>query len=317
MSYNQNTASPELSIVIPMYNESENIAKLYHELLTVLEQMNITYEIVFSDDGSKDDTFDKIKLLALNNPNVKGISLSRNFGHQIALTAGLQHAIGKSILCMDADLQHPPGLIPKFYQLYQDGYDIINSIREDTKDAGMFKKLTSYSFYKIINFMSDVSIVENAADFRLMNRKALDAYLQFTEKTRFTRGLISCLGFNQTYIKYEAAPRFAGKTKYTIEKMFHFANEGITSFSSKPLRLSFYVGIFASFLGVFYGTFAIIMYMKNYNVEGWTSILVSVIFLGGIQLITIGIMGEYIAKIFKEVKNRPLYFVKDYIQKQF
>lgn len=273
--------------------------------------MKVSYEIIFSDDGSKDDSFQKIKSLAATDHSVRGVSLSRNFGHQIALTAGLQHALGEVIISMDADLQHPPELIPKMYESYTEGYDIVNTIRMDTKDATILKKWTSAFFYKVLNMISDVPIIEGAADFRLMNRKSLDAYLQITEKDRFMRGLVSWLGFRQSYVKYEAAPRFAGTSKYTLKKMIRLATDGITAFSSKPLRISFYIGMFISLLGMLYGVYAVTVHVQGQTVPGWTSILVSVLFLGGIQLVSIGILGEYLARVFGEVKNRPLYFIKD------
>jgi len=300
-----------LSIVIPSYNEEKNIMQLYNELLPVLENICSHYEIVFVDDGSKDSTFSVIKEIAEKNKNVIGLSLSRNFGHQIAIMAGLQHSKGDLVVMMDADMQHPPEIIPQLIFEYGKGFDIVNTKRLDSDDTGFFKKVSSRCFYRFINFLSDVKIEPAAADFRLMTRKAVNAFLQLEEKDRFTRGLISWMGFKQSIVEYNASSRFAGKSKYTIKKMFRFGMDGITSFSSKPLRISFYAGIVVFLIGFIYAVYAIISHICGNTVPGWTSILVTVLIIGGIQLLSIGIIGEYIARIFNEAKERPLYFIKD------
>lgn len=302
-----------LSIVIPCFNEENNISKLYSELTIVLKGLNINYEIVFSDDGSKDKTFSVIKELSKNDNNIRGISLSRNFGHQIALFAGIKAAKGNIVITMDGDLQHPPSFIPELLKKQSEGYDIVNTRRIDPEDIGVLKKTTSKTFYSLINFLSDVRIEPAAADFRLMTRKAVDAFTEIPERDRFTRGLISWMGFNQTIIDYQASKRFAGKSKYTFKKMIHFASDGITSFSSKPLRFSFYVGILTFFVGLLYAGYSIFNHFAGNTVPGWTSLMVTVLLIGGIQLLSIGIIGEYIARIFNEAKSRPLYFIKDLI----
>ena len=301
-----------ISVVIPLLNEEGNIRVLYDALLPVVKQISVSYEIIFVDDGSKDASFDIINQLSVQNSNVLGISLSRNFGHQVALTAGMEHASGEVVVTMDADMQHPPEVILDLYKKYNEGYDIVNTIRTETADSGAFKKVTSSWFYKIINRLSDIHIEPAAADFRLMNRKTVNAFIQLKEKDRFTRGLISWMGFKQAMIPYTAPSRFSGKSKYSLFKMLRFAADGITSFSAKPLRISFFSGLIVSLIGLIYAVYAVIEYFSGKTIPGWTSILVSILIIGGIQLISICIIGEYLARVFNEAKNRPLYMVKQY-----
>jgi len=300
-----------LSIVIPAFNEEHNIDALYNELISVLKTIALEYEIIFIDDGSRDSTFKVIKEIAEKDSRVLGISLSRNFGHEIAIMAGLQNCKGSLIIMMDADLQHPPEVIPLLLEEQKKGYDIVNTRRLNTQGTSVSKKITSKFFYNIFNKLSDVRIEPAAADFRLMTRKAVDAFLQLEERDRFTRGLISWMGFRQSIVEYKASSRFSGRSKYTFKKMFHFSIDGITSFSSKPLRISFYAGLLIFFAGLIYSVYAIVKYMNGETVAGWTSILLSVLIIGGVQLLSIGIIGEYIARIFNETKARPLYFIKD------
>jgi len=306
----------QISIVIPLLNEEGNIKVLYESLLPVVEKISADYEIVFVDDGSKDSSFDIITKISQLNKRVLGISLSRNFGHQIALSAGLEHASGEAVVMLDADMQHPPEIIIDLYNKYKEGFDIVNTIRTETADVGIFKKITSYYFYKLINRLSDIHIEPAAADFRLMNRKTVNAFLQMKEKDRFTRGLVSWMGFKQAQIEYIAPQRFAGKSKYSLLKMFRFAADGITAFSAKPLRVSFFAGIIVSFTGLLYAIYAVFQYFGGKNIPGWTSILVSILIIGGIQLISIGIIGEYLARVFNEAKNRPMYLVKEYTKSE-
>ena len=301
-----------ISIVIPLLNEDGNVMVLYKSLLPVVEKISTDYEIIFVDDGSKDNSFDIINEICSQNERVLGISLSRNFGHQIALAAGMEHSSGEVVVTLDADMQHPPEIILDLYKKYTEGYDIVNTIRTETADSGAFKKISSRYFYKIINKLSDIHIEPSSADFRLMNRKTVNAFLQLKEKDRFTRGLISWMGFKQAQVEYTSPNRFSGKTKYSIFKMFRFAADGITSFSAKPLRISFFAGLIVSFAGLLYAIYAVIQYFGGKTIPGWTSILVSVLIIGGIQLISIGIIGEYLARVFNEAKNRPMYLVKQY-----
>lgn len=311
-----NLKQKHISIVIPLLNEEGNILLLYKKLLPVLEKISSDYEIIFVDDGSIDHSFARISEICNVNEQVVGISLSKNFGHQIALTAGIEHSSGDVVITMDADMQHPPEVISDLYNKYREGFDIVNTIRTETAGSGAIKKITSNWFYKIINKLSDTHIEAGAADFRLMNRKTIDAFLQLKEKNRFTRGLISWMGFKQAMIPYTAPSRFSGKSKYSIIKMLRFAADGITSFSAKPLRISFYSGIIVSLIGLLYAIYAIIEYFGGKTIPGWTSILVSILIIGGIQLISIGIIGEYLARVFNEAKGRPLYFIKEYLSKK-
>jgi dolichol-phosphate mannosyltransferase len=307
------TPKPEISIVIPLFNESGNIAQLHAEISRVISSINKPSEIIFVDDGSRDGSFDLIKNLSSKDKRIKGLSLSRNFGHQVALLAGLQHASGDIIITMDADLQHPPEIIPLLFREYEKGFDIVNTRRIDGKDTGYFKKATSRYFYRMINKIAEVNIPEGSSDFRLMSRKALDAFLQFGERDRFTRGLVSYMGFRQSVVSYECPPRFAGKSKYTLRRMLHFAADGVTSFSSRPLRIASYTGMIVFLVGLAYALYAIIQHIVGKTIPGWTSLLVTVLLLGGIQLLSLGIIGEYLARIFNESKSRPLYFIKDEI----
>lgn len=311
-----NSKKIDISVVIPTFNEEGNIVALYSALLEVIEKWTTNLEIIFVDDGSKDSSFEKISSISKKDARVLGISLSRNFGHQIAITAGIEHAKGNVVITMDADMQHPPEIIESLYKKYLEGYDVVNTRREDTVNANAFKNITSAWFYKLINKLSDIHIEAGSADFRLMNRKTVNAFLELKEKDRFIRGLISWMGFKQTTVTYSANERFSGKTKYSFTKMLRFATDGITSFSAKPLRISFYAGVIVSLLGLLYSIYAIMQYYRGNAVPGWTSILVSVLIIGGIQLISIGIVGEYIARIFNEAKKRPLYMVKEYSSKE-
>ena len=302
---------PEISVIIPLYNEAVNIEALYHALDASLQPLNRTFEVLFVDDGSRDSSFELVKNLHARDNRIRGISLSRNFGHQVALTAGMQHARGGVIITMDADLQHPPEVIPDLLREYSKGFDIVNTRRLDSPETGYFKRITSRSFYRFINLVGEVSIPESSSDFRLMSRRALDSFLQFSERDRFTRGLVSWMGFRQSVITYACPPRLAGKSKYSLRRMIHFAVDGITSFSAKPLRIASYTGIVVFILGLLYAVFAIVQHFSGRTIPGWTSLLVTVLLLGGIQLLSLGIIGEYLARIFNESKARPLYFIKD------
>lgn len=301
----------EISVVVPVFNEAPNLDVLTERLTGVLNSFGKTYEIVLVDDGSADGTLSKIKSIADNLPAVKGLALSRNFGHQIALTAGLEHAKGNVIITLDGDLQHPPELIPQLYHKYQEGYDIVNTLRLETADAGFMKNATSAGFYKIINTLSDIEIVPGSADYRLMSRKAADAFLTLRERDRFTRGLVSWMGFNQAFIPYEAERRNAGKSKYTVRKMVRFALDGLTSFSSRPLRMPLYLGIVFAFFGLVYTVYAVVNFSLGHTMPGWTSLLIVTLLIGGVQMISLGIIGEYLARVYNESKARPLYFIKD------
>ncbi len=299
-----------LSIVIPCLNEEENIAPLYLRLLPVLSGLDADYEVIFVDDGSRDGTFGQVTALNAQDPKVGGISFSRNFGHQVALLAGMQYARGALIITMDGDLQHPPEAIPLLIGKCRDGYDIVNTRRIDHEGAGAFKKSSSRLFYRLMSYLSEVHIEPAGADFRLMNRRAADAFLQFPERGRFTRGLVSWMGFRQAVVEYRAEKRAFGETKYSLAKMARLGLDAITSFSSKPLRLSFFSGLFISLLGMCYGLYIFFAFLAGRTIQGWASIMLTLLIIGGVVLINLGITGEYIARIFSEVKGRPLYFIK-------
>ncbi|MDH3650796.1 MAG: glycosyltransferase family 2 protein [Saprospiraceae bacterium] len=301
----------DLSIVVPMLNEEESIKPLIERIKKVLTNEELSYEIIFIDDGSTDSTFSKVTEVASQNPQVKGISFSRNFGHQIAIYAGLQKARGKAVITMDGDLQHPPEVLPVLIAKWQQGFDIVNTIRIDPPQTGVFKKLTSKWFYSIINKLANINIQPAAADFRLMSRKAVEAFLEIEERDRFTRGLVSWMGFNQASVSYTADKRHSGTSKYSFSKMIRFALDGITSFSSRPLQISFYVGSTITSFGLLYALYVIVVFLQGKTIPGWTSILLVLLIIGGAILINLGIIGEYIARIFNEVKSRPHYFVKD------
>ncbi len=299
----------KLSIVIPAYNEEKNILPLYQKICRVLN--NLEFECIFVDDGSSDNTFNEIKKISKKDKRIKGISFSRNFGHQTALLAGLKESENEIVISMDADGQHPPEIIPKLTEEYKKGFDIVNTRRISTADAGFFKRLSSKWYYQLLNALTDVKIEKNSSDFRLMSRKAVDAFLQIDEKDRFTRGLIKWIGFKQSIIEFEAPKRMHGKSKYTLRKMLRFAFDGITSFSSKPLKFSMITGILSILAGFIYSIYILIMYFSGNTTPGWASMMLVILILGGFQLLSIGIIGEYISRIFNEAKNRPHYFIKE------
>ena len=301
----------KVSIVIPAYNEEGNVRVISNRILEVLDGQ-YAYEIIFINDGSSDRTLERLKELNAENPNIHYISFSRNFGHQNALKAGIDYATGDCIISMDADMQHPPEFIPEMLQRWQEGYDIVYTKREEVKTLPYFKRKTSSLFYKLMNRMSDIEIEPGAADFRLVDRKVAQVLRDSRESNLFMRGFISWIGFRQYKIDYRPAERFSGTTKYTVKKMLLFAINGITSFSVKPLQFSIALGLLMSAGAFLYALYAIYMhFFTDSTISGWTSVLVSVLFVGGIQLFILGIIGEYIGKIFMQTKNRPTYIVRE------
>ena len=306
----------KISIVIPVFNEEENLREFYTRLTKVLSGLSYDYDIIFVDDGSRDTSAAILYDLSETDEHVQAYLLSRNFGHQMALTCGLDHAEGDAVITMDGDLQHPPELVPELLSLWEGGYEIVQTVRKDTADASYFKKLTSSTYYKLINNMSKVHITPGGSDFRLMDRVAVEALKLYNERARFIRGLVNNLGFKLTTLEFIAPPRFAGKSKYNLHKMLHFALDGITAFSNVPLRWACYVGLvfgFGSMLVL--GHVLFIKLFTEEAVSGWATIAASVLFLGGIQLVGIGILGEYIGRIFEEVKQRPLYLIGRHLKK--
>jgi len=301
----------KLSVVIPAYNEEKNIDFMYSRITALEIPGKYELELIFVDDGSRDGTFERIKSLKTSDNRVTGIRFSRNFGHQTALLAGLQQSEGDLIVMMDCDGQHPVSLIPELINKANEGYDIVNTIRIDTKKTGFLKKISSKLFYYFFNLLSEVQIEPSAADFRIMTRKALDAYLRIDEQDKFMRGLISWMGFRQTSIEYIVEERQAGRSGYSLRKMRKFAADGLTSFSAKPLRLSILLGLIIVIFGIVYSIYAIIMYSLGRVNPGWTSLLISILLIGGVQLFSLGIIGEYIARIYRESKRRPHYFIEE------
>lgn len=305
----------KLSIVVPCYNEElvidETNNRLVHLLEKWLQQALITqYEIVYVNDGSRDLTLHKLKEFANCDDRIKVISFSNNFGHQAALTAGLSHATGDAVVSLDADLQDPPEVIEKMIQAYRSGSEIVYGVRKERKEDTLFKRFTALTFYKLMQFMG-VDCVYNHADFRLLSKKALQEFCRYEEINRFIRGMIPLMGFNYSIVEYDREKRYAGETKYPLKKMFAFAIEGITSFSSIPLRIASLLG-FVIFVGTLLLSFWVLIVTWTHSaVPGWASTVLPVYFLGGIQLIFFGILGEYIGKIYMEVKKRPLFIIKE------
>jgi dolichol-phosphate mannosyltransferase len=299
----------EISIIIPCYNEEGNITELYKKIKSILDEKKI--EFIFIDDNSKDSTLSIIEKLADNDKTVKYVSFSRNFGHQSALRAGLEKASGNCVITMDADLQHPPEVLKSLFSKWEEGYDIVYTIRRDNA-INPFKRLSSAFFYKFSNYLSDVQLENGSADFRLLDKKIVDILVNdISEYHLFYRGLVSWVGFKQIAIEYNSNKRFTGKTKYSFGKMLSFAANGITSFSVKPLRYAVLMGVFISFITAIYSIY--ILYVSIFTdktIEGWTSVILSVLFIGGVNMILLGIIGEYIGKIFMQSKNRPHYLVK-------
>jgi dolichol-phosphate mannosyltransferase len=306
----KDTEDALISVVIPCLNESGNIRKIYGGIREALASRR--YELIFVDDGSTDDTLDLLKSLAGEDPGVRYLSFSRNFGHQNALKAGLDVASGDCVISLDADGQHPPFIIPQMIAKWQEGYDIVYTSRNDKENISTFNRVTSKIFYKILNIFSEIRIDPGSADFRLLDRKVVDVLKEMPEHDPFLRGIIKWVGFRQTVISFVPEKRFAGKTRYSLSRKIRFAASGITSFSTKPLKVSIYTGFIFAFSAFLYGLYAIYETLFTDNtITGWTSLIVSILFIGGIQLIMIGILGEYLGKLFVENKRRPNYIVRE------
>lgn len=304
---------PEFSIVIPIFNEEENISELYRRLSAVMEKLG-TYEIIMVDDGSKDRSWNLIKELHAKDSRVKGVSFSRNFGHHLAITAGLDHAKGKAIILMDGDLQDQPEEIPKLFEKSKEGYDLVYGIRKERYDP-LLKKITSFIFWWILRKFSGVDMPRGQTMLRILSRRVVDVLRDMREYARFIHGMMAWTGFDITTIEVEHSPRTKGKSKYNITQLFKLAFHAVTSFSTVPLRLAIYTGIFSSFISLLVGLYFI--YRKifyNIPVLGYASIIVSIFFVGGIQLLVLGIFGEYLGRTYQEVQRRPLYVMKEILR---
>ena len=310
MSNAPSHTDPFVSIVVPYFNESGNIQALYNLLCPVMAEYT-RYEFIFVDDGSEDNTVELIEAIRSTDSNVKLIALSRNFGHQAALKAGLDNASGDCVISLDADLQHPPDLIPDLIKKWKEGYEVVFTQREEDPNLSWMKRATSKLFYRLAQKLTSVEIHQGTADFRLMDRAVVDVLKGLDESYLFIRGLVSWVGFKQTAITYKANDRFAGKSNYTYRKMVALALSGITSFSIKPLQLSIVLGLIIASLAGIYGIYVVYAFaFTDQALPGWTSTTASVLFIGGVQLIMLGVLGEYVGKGFIEGKRRPNYIIR-------
>lgn len=307
--------TPLLSIVIPCYDEEEVIGETIKRLKAFCSELvNLDVELIFVDDGSHDLTREILKSYAAEDPRIRLIGFARNFGHQIAVTAGIDAAWGDAVVLIDADLQDPPEVVHEMIAKWHEGYDVVYGTRTERPGESAFKLASARGFYRLLNRLSDVPIPLDTGDFRLMSRDVVNTLRAMPERDRFVRGMVSWVGFKQTALPYKRAERFAGESKYPLRKMLRFATDGILSFSTKPLQMSVVLGMFCASLalvGILY-----VLGLRLFTsiwVEGWTGLMIAVLFLGGVQLICVGILGEYIGRIYNEVKKRPLYVVQEYI----
>ncbi|MEA5533097.1 glycosyltransferase family 2 protein [Crocosphaera sp. XPORK-15E] len=301
-----------ISIVIPCYNEEEVINETHRRLVAVLEQLTPQFELIYIDDGSQDKTAELLRQLQHNDQRVKAVLLSRNFGHQMAVTAGLDHVCGDAVVLIDADLQDPPEVIEEMIDKWYQGYDVAYGVRTDRQGETPFKLWSAKLFYRLMNRLSDVPIPLDTGDFRLMDRRVVEALKIMPERDRFLRGMVSWVGFSQIAVPYQRSPRLAGVSKYPLFKMIRFAIDGILSFSLVPLRLAIWAGLLAfalSLIGIIYALFVRLFTLSW--VPGWTLSFIAILFIGGIQLVFLGVIGEYIGRIYREDKRRPLYLVRE------
>jgi dolichol-phosphate mannosyltransferase len=300
-----------VSIVLPAHNESGNIDKIYERIDSCFPYDLYDLELIFIDDGSTDDTLAKIDNLSSSRSNIFYIELSRNFGHQNALKAGMDKANGDCIISMDCDMQHPPEIIPKFLEKWEEGFDIVYTLRHESENLSYLKRKTSSLFYLIVSWLSDLKIEKGTSDFRLIDRRVADIFSNFRENDLFIRGIIKWVGFKQIAIDFYPNDRFSGRTKYSMRKMLNFAFDGITSLSIRPLYIAVYLGFILSLLSFLYLPYVFwSYYFSGHYSYGWGSVILTVVFFSGLQLSVLGIIGIYIGKMFMQVKDRPLYLVK-------
>ena len=303
-----------VSVVVSVYNEELALREFYQDTGKILRELPQTwdYELIFVNDGSTDGSLPILSELAQRDPKVRVINFSRNFGHEAAMIAGIDHALGDGVICMDADLQHPPECIPKILEKFDAGYEVINMVRTKNRTAGLIKNITSAAFYKLINHLSDVKFEPNASDFFAVNRAAADVLrTSYREKVRFLRGYVQSLGFNKTTLEYEARPRFAGESKYSIKSLFRFSINTILCFSDLPLKLGIYSGCGVAMFGILMMIYTIYTWAKYGAPSGYATIVVLMSFMFAMLFVIVGIIGEYIAILFAELKDRPVYIIKD------
>jgi glycosyltransferase involved in cell wall biosynthesis len=301
---------PEISFVIPVLNEQENVEELCMRIDRVMKEIKLHYEAIFVDDYSTDDTIERLEAIHESNPHIKAIQLSRRFGYQMSLFAGLEHVRGEIIITMDSDLQHPPEYVPQMVDKYREGYDVVNMVRQKASDKSPTLRVGSTMFYRLINSLSPTPVTTDSADFRLFSRRAIDALKQFPEKTIFLRGLVGWIGYRQSELPYDEGRRRYGKSKFNLWKSIRFAADAIVSFSTSPLYAAVYLGAIISMIGLVYGIYICInALLSQVYPAGWPTLVCMILLMGGLQMILIGIIGIYIAKIFLEAKGRPRYII--------
>ncbi|MDQ1381420.1 MAG: polyisoprenyl-phosphate glycosyltransferase [Actinomycetota bacterium] len=304
--------APLYSFVIPVLDEIANLDELATRLADVMTALGGECEVILVDDGSTDGSFEMMQAIHARDPRIKAIRLSRNFGHQLAITAGLEHARGRAVIIMDADLQDPPEIALELAEKWREGFDVVYAVREARDGESRIKRQTAKWFYRLMGRLGEVDIPPDAGDFRLVDRRALDSVLAMPEHHRYLRGLFAWVGYDQTGVHYHRAARHAGSTKFPLRKMLGFAADGIVSFSMAPLRIALSLGFLVSFASIFLGVLAVVLKLTGlYAAPGWASLVVGVSLLGGIQLVVLGVIGEYVARIHEEVKRRPLFLVRD------
>ncbi|MBF1010461.1 MAG: glycosyltransferase family 2 protein [Lachnoanaerobaculum sp.] len=304
--------SKKISIIVSVYNEEEVLFEFYRETIKVLLLIDNPYEIIFVNDGSVDGSRGILFKIAKDDENVKVVHFSRNFGHESAMIAGIDNASGDYLVCMDADLQHPPTLLPEMLRKFESGYDIINMVRTVNKSAGIIKNITSSMFYKVINRLSDIHLVSNASDFFGISKRVADVLRSsYREKTRFLRGYVQNVGFNTVNIEYEARKRYAGESKYSIKKLFRFSMNTIMTFSNLPLKLGIYAGSMAAFLAIIMMIYTIVSFIRVGTPSGYATTICLICFMFSVLFFIVGIIGEYLGLILSEIKDRPIYIVEE------
>jgi polyisoprenyl-phosphate glycosyltransferase len=299
-------------VVVPVFNEEEMVETFHREASSVLGSLDAPCELIFVNDGSRDRTLEKLQALQQKDPAVRILDFSRNFGHQAAMSAGLDHARGRAVVIMDGDLQDPPSLLPEMLAKWREGFDVVYAVRRSREGETAFKKFTAHFFYRLMRAAAGLDLPVDTGDFRLMDRKVVDALRALPERNRFLRGLVCWIGFRQTGVLFDRPARAAGETKFPFLKMLRFAMDGITSFSVFPLRLVTFLGLAASVVSVaVLGWAFYVRLFTDQSVQGWTSLMGVVLLLGGAQLLALGVIGEYLARVFDEAKRRPLYIVRE------